>query len=266
MTMIYIIGGNGFVGSAFGRLFVSKGIPHRVIDRDNYHIFRDEPCDVLINANGNSKKFLADLHPVAEFDASVRSVIESLTSFRFGHYVYLSSGDVYPDQDDPFSTLENQPIEVERQSRYGLHKHIAEQIVRRYAQSWLIMRMGGFVGPNLKKNAIFDMLSGSPLWLTPDSELQFIHADSAAEIVWELVRKQVSNEVVNLGASGVVNLGHLHSRLRSMSEFRDDARKVRFELSLDKLSSLLGRTPPKSEQEVARFITEWTMSREAGAS
>ena len=259
--MIYIIGGNGFVGSAFARLFERKCIRHRVIDRDNYHLFRSEPCDVLINANGNSKKFFADLQPVSEFDASVRSVLESLTSFKFGRYVYLSSGDVYPDQDDPISTLESRPIEVERQSRYGLHKHLAEQLVRRYASSWLIMRMGGFVGPNLKKNAIYDMLSGSPLWLTPDSELQFIHADSAAEIIWELVIKQVPNEIVNLGASGVVNLGRLPSRLKSLSEFRDDAHKVRFELSLDKLSGLLGRVLPKSEQEVARFVSEWAMSR-----
>lgn len=264
--MIYVIGGNGFVGSAFVRLFERKGIPHRVIDRDTYHLFQGEPCDVLINANGNSKKFLADLHPVAEFDASVRSVLESLTSFKFGCYVYLSSGDVYPDQDHPALTRESRPIEVERQSRYGLHKYMAEQLVRRYASSWLIMRMGGFVGPNLKKNAIYDMLSGAPLWLTPDSELQFIHADSAAEIVWELVEKPVINEIVNLGASGVVNLGLLHSRLRSQSEFRDDARKVRFELSLDKLSGLLGRALPKSEHEVERFTREWAVSRGGCAS
>ena len=264
--MIYIIGGNGFVGSAFRRLFDRKDIQHRVIDRDNYHLFQGEPCEVLINANGNSKKFLADLHPVEEFDASVRSVLESLTSFQYGRYVYLSSGDVYPDQDDPTFSLEDRPIEVERQSSYGLHKYIAEQLVRRYASSWLIMRMGGFVGPNLKTNAIYDMLSGSPLWLTPDSELQFIHADSAAEIVWELVRKQVPNEIVNLGASGVVNLGRLRSRLRSLSEFRDDARKVRFELSLDKLSGLLGRALPNSEQEVERFIIEWAISRGGRAS
>ncbi len=54
--MIYLIGGRGFVGSACARLFAAKGIEHRVITRENYASFRGTPCDVLINANGNSRK------------------------------------------------------------------------------------------------------------------------------------------------------------------------------------------------------------------
>jgi nucleoside-diphosphate-sugar epimerase len=263
--VIYLIGGNGFVGSAFTRFFKRRQLAYRVIDRDNHHCFREEPCDVLINANGNSKKFLADSEPAQEFDASVRSVLASLTDLRFRHYVYLSSGDVYPQQDSPASTIEDSAVDVEGQSRYGLHKYLAEQLVRRYADSWLILRMGGFVGPHLKKNAIFDMLTHSPLWLTPDSELQFIHTDSAAEMVWELVEKRVSREIVNLGATGVVHLGRLHAQLGSRSVFRGDARQVRFELSLEKLGRLLGRELPQSQREVARFAAEWAQQGRAAS-
>ena len=51
------------------------------IGRDNYQKFRGQSCDLLINANGNSKKFLADDDPAAEFDASVASVLRNFVDF-----------------------------------------------------------------------------------------------------------------------------------------------------------------------------------------
>ena len=76
--MITIIGGNGFVGSAYARLLAAQGVPHQVVTRENYASLRGGACDVLINANGNSKKFLAAREPLNEFDQSVRSVAQSL--------------------------------------------------------------------------------------------------------------------------------------------------------------------------------------------
>jgi nucleoside-diphosphate-sugar epimerase len=252
--MIYLIGGNGFVGSAYARLFERRGLAYRKIGRDDYAELAGTWCDVLVNANGNSKKYLADRDPVVDLDASVRSVLISLTSFKFGQYVHLSSGDVYPDQSAPDLTPEDLPIPVERLSRYGLHKYLAEQLVRNYASNWLIMRMGGFVGPGLLKNAVFDMLHGAPVWLAPNSQLQFIHTDTAAELVWGLVEKKISKQIVNLGAEGTVQLGHLHQRMKSDSIFKDDARDVRFCLNLEKLRSLSGHPLPNTEEEVMEFI------------
>ena len=79
--MIYILGGNGFVGSAYARYCAAKGLPHQVITRENFARFESTACDVLINANGNSRKFLADREPLHEFDLSVRSVAASLAAF-----------------------------------------------------------------------------------------------------------------------------------------------------------------------------------------
>lgn len=252
--MIYLIGGNGFVGSAYARLFEAKGLPYRVITRANYDEYRGTACDVLINGNGNSKKFLALREPLNEFDRSVRSVAESFEAFRCKTYVMLSTGDVYPEQHAPDVTLEDQPIDPARQSRYGLHKRVAEMLVQGTQARWLIIRMGGFVGPGLGKNAIFDMLTGSPVWLSPASELQFVSTDRAARLVWRLVEKGVANEIVNLGSTGLVNLGALHARLGSSSQFKPDAPTVRYELSLAKLAALTGETLPASAAEVDAFV------------
>lgn len=251
--MIYILGGNGFVGSAYARLFEARKLAYRVITRANYEELRGTRCDVFINANGNSKKFLAAREPLNEFDQSVRSVAESFEAFDCGAYVFLSTGDVYPEQHSAAVTREEQTIDPAHQSRYGLHKRLAEMLVQGVQKRWLVVRMGGFVGPGLKKNAIYDMLTGAPVWLSPASELQFISTDRAASLVWRLVEKDVAGEIVNLGATGLVNLGALHARLGSSSEFKADAPTVRYELSLDKLAALTGETLPQSVAEVEAF-------------
>ncbi|MGI8526697.1 MAG: NAD-dependent epimerase/dehydratase family protein [Pseudolabrys sp.] len=253
--MIYIVGGRGFAGSAYGRLFDVLGLAYKVVTRDSIQTLRGTSCDVLINANGNSKKLLAASKPLRDFDLSVRSVAETVEAFSIGTYVLLSSGDVYPDQSRPGATREQQVIDPAQQSRYGLHKHLAEKIVRGTQARWLIMRMSGMVGAGLKKNAIFDMMTSAPVWLSPESQLQFISTDKAAEIVWGLIKAGVTGEIVNLGARGVVNLGALHRRIGSKSRFVAEAPTVRYELSLEKLGSISPKPLPEANAEVDAFLT-----------
>lgn len=251
--MIFVLGGEGYVGSAYPRLFESLGLPHTVITRANYDRFIGQSCDVFVNANGNSRKFVADEDPKGEFDASVRSVLHSLEDFKAGSYVFLSTGDVYPVQASREITREDGAIDLRAQSRYGFHKHMAEILVRTLHPRALVMRMGGFVGPGMKKNAIFDMLNDQPVWLTPDSELQFIRTDTAARLVWEAQSQVSPGEIVNLGVKGVIRIEDVHERLGSKSVYRPEARKVRFELSTEKLEAIVPDLPTTGGEIEAFF-------------
>jgi nucleoside-diphosphate-sugar epimerase len=251
--MILILGGEGFVGSAYARLLASLGIEHAVLTRRNYADYVGASCEILINANGNSKKLLADRDPKAEFEASVTSVVASLADFQAARYVYLSTGDVYPRQDRPELTREDQALAARDMSRYGLHKYLAEQYVRATHSDWLVFRMGGFVGPGMKKNAIFDILNGPHIWLAPQSELQFISTDNAARLVWRIATSEASKETINLGARGVVRIGDVRDRAGSNVPFAANARRVRFELDLTKLSAF-AQDVPESAAEVAAFL------------
>ena len=53
---IVLLGGNGFVGSAYTRLLRQTDVQLIVAGRDNYTDYIGASCDVLINANGNSKE------------------------------------------------------------------------------------------------------------------------------------------------------------------------------------------------------------------
>jgi nucleoside-diphosphate-sugar epimerase len=252
--MIFILGGKGFVGSAFRRACEQDGIAHVVLEPDNYAQHIGQACELFINADGNSRKYLAVEKPLWEFDASVRSVRQTLTDFAFETYLHISTCDVYPDCSGPETTREDQPLAVERQSPYGFHKYLAEQCVRHGARRWLVVRCGGFVGPGMKKNAIYDILQGGPLWLDPQSELQYIHTDDAARIAMSLARSGLQNEVVNLCGKGVVALAEVIAQVRKPVTVQSGSPRARYEVNIEKLAKLVG--VPETRDSVLRFVNQ----------
>lgn len=253
--MIFILGGKGFVGSGFVRYCVANGLEHSVIDIDNYNNYIGKKCDVLINANGNSRKYLANEMPMEEFSASVTSVRSSLVHFKTGLYVYLSTCDVYPDSSGPETTRESMQFDPKDQTAYGFHKYLAEQCVRHAAGNWLVVRMGGFVGPGIKKNAVFDVLTGGPLWVDPASEFQFMHTDDSARIVLELAQGKVKNEIINVGSKGVVSVREMIEFAGEKVPVKKSARKVRCEMSIEKLSGIMD--VPATRDTVEKFIKDY---------
>jgi nucleoside-diphosphate-sugar epimerase len=251
--MVFLIGGRGLVGSAFGRALEASGHPFAILDRQSYASYVGRSCELLINANGNSRKPLASEQPLADFDASVRSVRASLADFRFERYVHLSSCDVYPDCSSPQTTLEDLPLDVSRQSPYGFHKYLAEQCVRNAARDWLIIRFGGFVGPGLKKNAVFDILNGGPLWLHPASQLQFLHTDDAARIVLDLVGRGLSKEIVNVCGRGLISLQEAIAATGRPIAFQPNSPAVRYDVSIEKLSRWV--IVPQTRATVLSFLS-----------
>ena len=227
---VFVLGGEGFVGSAFVRA-AAKRYKVTAITRQNYEQFRGRSCDVLINANGNSKKFLAERDALGEFDASVASVLRSLLDFPSKRYVYLSTIDVYPRVDGPRWNRETAAIDPARLSRYGLHKFLAEQLVRKYADRWLICRLGGMVGEGLWKNSVHDILHGQPLRVHPESEYQYLGTDAVARIVLTLVRRKTENDVFNvcgdgrIAVSAIADLAGKNGLACALPDARRDAMK-----------------------------------------
>ncbi|MFO0972717.1 MAG: NAD-dependent epimerase/dehydratase family protein [Phycisphaerae bacterium] len=250
--MIFVLGGRGFVGSAFVRALRAAGREHVILDRASYAAHAGQPCDLFINANGNSRKPLAASQPLVDFDASVRVVRQTLVDFPARAYLLLSSCDVYPDCSDPRAAVESTPLDPARQSPYGFHKHLAEQCVQHAANNWLVFRMGGLVGPGLWKNAIFDILKGGPLWLHPDSQLQFMSTDWAATTMLALADRGLSGQTFNLAGAGVIALRDALAAVPHAVTLAPDAPRVRYEVSVDRLRAHL--PVPDSRATVLDFI------------
>jgi nucleoside-diphosphate-sugar epimerase len=251
--MIFLIGGRGFFGSALARALDTVGADYAIVDRQSYGGYVGKRCRVLINANGNSSKVLARENPMRDFDASVRTVRSTLMDFEAELYVHLSSCDVYPDCSSPQATREDLPIDAGRQSPYGFHKRLAEECVRHGAKSWMIFRCGGFVGPGLKKNAIFDILHGRPLWLDPASELQFMHTSAAADIVLKLMEEPACRrQVYNLCGRGVIALCEVGDAAGRAVTVTPESPRVEYNVSVDKISSWVEL--PRTRTTVLDFV------------
>jgi nucleoside-diphosphate-sugar epimerase len=253
---VTIIGAEGFVGSAFARLLQSRAdVELACVTRGNYDQFAGQHSDVVIEAACNSRKFLADENPAAEFEASVTHRLKTLLQFPATLHVHISSVDVYSDLTSPKTTGEDSVINLQTTSRYGVHKYLAEQLVQHYAQRWLILRLAGMVGPGLRKNPVFDILNGRPLRVHPDSRYQYMNTDDVARIGWGLVEKETAGAIFNVCGAGVISMQEISKiagKEMDLSAVPSDARPRIVEADNSKLGRLFEL--PKTTETVRHFL------------
>jgi nucleoside-diphosphate-sugar epimerase len=266
LKRVVVIGAQGFVGSALVRHLRQRPVELIEVTRQNYPQRAGSRADVVIQAACNSKKYLADDDPVAEFDLSVAHCLRTLRDFPASLHVHISSVDVYADLADPSANTEESPIDVARISHYGLHKLLAEKLVRHYADRWLIVRLAGMVGPGLRKNPVFDILHHQPLRIHPESQYQFAPTDFVAEGVWRLVEDREVNQVFNLCGRGSVSprqIAELAGRKLDLSLVGADARPRVVDINVRKVSRLFEM--PLSLDTVQAFIQAYPLQERATA-
>lgn len=260
-TRCLLIGGHGFVGRGIATAARARGWVVDIVSRQNYAAQKGAACDVLINANGNSRKYLATQDPALDFDLSVRSVQRTLTDFTAATYVFLSSIDVYNDVANPENNSEDKIIDPTRLSTYGFHKHLAEQIVQHHRSDALIIRMGGFVGPGLWKNPIYDLLTGAPLRVHPDSQFQYLHTEEFGRILLELVARNLQGQIINVAGDGLVSIRDIASMIPDcqLPDQENDLDLQRYEITIRKLNNQL--SVPSSQQTIRSFLEDVAQGR-----
>ena len=114
--------------------------------------------------------------------------------------------------------------------------------------------MGGFVGPGLKKNPIYDILIGDALWVSKTSKLQYLDADTTAEVVMAIVGKGLSNEVFNLSGRGVVCLEKVIEWGNSRVTDDQTTPEVNSEINVEKINQYYEL--PTSSDVVRLFVEQ----------
>ncbi|MCS6771722.1 MAG: NAD(P)-dependent oxidoreductase [Kiritimatiellae bacterium] len=255
---LIVIGAAGFIGSAVAAEAKARGLEVIEVTRESYQ--PGLAARWLINANGNSKKFLAREQPALDFDLSVRSVMQSLHDFQYERYCFLSSIDVYDNVSDPAANRETAAIRRDRLSPYGLHKLIAEDLVRAYAPRRLILRMGGFVGPGLRKNSVYDLLKNLPLRVHPDSRYQYLHTRELAAIVLDLLAGAVEDDIWNVAGDGTLSLREIASWIPGAKLPEPVGFPEVYDVNIEKLKRW--RAVPPTSETVRRFVADVLAGRE----
>jgi nucleoside-diphosphate-sugar epimerase len=91
--------------------------------------------------------------------------VDCLSSVRADDFVLLSTVDVYA---APRGVDEDSPVSLEGLSAYGVHRHRLEEFVRARFDAH-VLRLPIVFGEGLRKNAIFDLLTGRLDFLEPDA-------------------------------------------------------------------------------------------------
>lgn len=259
MKNLAIIGGNGLLGSDLVRYL---GIKFRVtsISRENYTIYVGNFFDVIINANGNSKRFWANNNPQDDYLASTDSVRRSVFDFPCDVYIYISSPDTYQNHTESRYTKEdgkNDPIQLET---YGFHKYLAELIVKKYKKKFVILRSAMILGSNLRKGPLYDIINNKVLFITLSSKLQFITTHAIAEIIERLLKSSVINETINIGGKGSFGFKKIQKYFDKSIRSAPFAKPQVYEMNVKKLQ----RWYPKlktSEEYLREFLGYYEKKR-----
>lgn len=254
---IGVLGGKGMLGSDLVE-FLGKDFETTVIDKENYDGHHGVAFDVFINANGNSRRFWANEHPLEDFEASTISVYKSVFDFQFEKYIYISSPDVYENPSGPEFTKEDQNISSSHLSSYGFHKYLSECIVQHCAKEYLIIRPASLIGKGLKKGPVYDILNDESLFITPESQIQFIPTSEVANAIRAFLKAGIKNEIFNVAGKSVVSVKRIAELAGKSLTTKSDAEEQHYEMAIGKLEQFFPiRT---SEEYLKEFLSGHTLT------
>ena len=169
-----LVGYTGFVGTTLLRSR-SFSACFRSTDID---AIRGRSFDTIYCCGAPAEKWRANKDPL-EDQARLATLTSALGDVTAARFVLISTIDVYP---DPRGVDELSPIDTAASQPYGLHRFHLEEFCRSRFNTNVI-RLPGLYGHGLKKNAVFDLLSGRPVDGVPgNARFQFydmsrLHAD-----------------------------------------------------------------------------------------
>lgn len=235
---IGVMGYKGFVGSAIFKYLLNQPDTQIVgIDRQNYKTARKLSYDILINAAGSSDKRLANRAPKKNFKKNCTEVFNSIIDFPCKKYIYISS------------------VDAANPSNYGKSKLIGENIVRINHPDVIILRLGGMVGPGLKKNMIFDILNRGQTFVSPKSTYQYIYTEDVAKVIYQLIKWEAQGSFTLCG-DGVIS-GEEAAKMAKVELPKEcwDQEVQSYNVNISKIKDL-GIKVPSTREAVRRYIQE----------
>lgn len=246
MKKLAIIGSNGMLGSDLVK-YLSPFFCITQITKDNYPRYIHKKFDVVLNANGNSKRFWANQNPQDDFIASTVSVYNSIFDFPSAIYIYISSSDVYENHTGVKYTQEADEIDPKNLQPYGFNKYLGELIVKKFKEKFLILRSSMILGSNLKKGPFYDIFHNSPLFITSKTKLQLITTQAVADIVKTLLEKSIICETLNIGGEGTFDFTKIQEYIDHKFQISSKAETQIYEMNVEKIKSLYPSLKVSSE-------------------
>lgn len=157
---VALVGYTGFVGS---NILLNGNIDKKYNSKNIQDAFGTNP-DILIYSGVRAEKFLSNKEPERDFE-NIKEAFENIKKINPKKLVLISTIDVYK---NPVDVNENSNIDTDGLHPYGLNRYYLEKLVEENFNDYLIVRLPGLYGENLKKNFIYDLIKIIPSMLTEE--------------------------------------------------------------------------------------------------
>lgn len=171
--MISLVGYTGFVGS---NIDLKGRIDKKYNSKNIEEAYGTNP-DILIYSGVRAEKFLANKEPERDLEV-IKEAFENIKKINPKKIVLISTIDVYK---NPVNVDENSDIDTEDLHAYGLNRYYLEKWVEESFEEYLIVRLPGLYGENIKKNFIYDLINIIPAMLTEEKFNELYDKDNFIE-------------------------------------------------------------------------------------
>ena len=183
---VAVLGSTGFIGSEVCCV-LSK---HCHLESFGYgcSIPISRKYDVVINCAGMSYRFL-----VQKYSQRCRyvedDILRKLSLFHCSRVIHISS------------------MLAESDCEYGKLKKYVENEIKSSFEQWCILRLSGVIGPEFRKNVVFDILHDRKVYVTESSVLNYIAAYEVGYLILAMLKKEMWGKVINVAATQNITAG-----------------------------------------------------------
>ena len=149
-----LIGYTGFVGSTLARLRTFSD----VYNSTNIDSIAGKEFKEIVCAGVPAVKWIANKEPERDL-ASIAKLLSALRQCKAERFTLISTIDVYPDPSG--GADENADLASLNNHAYGRHRLMVEEAVTEHFANVVIARLPALFGKGLKKNIVFDFLTGN---------------------------------------------------------------------------------------------------------
>ena len=196
----------------------------------------DVEYDVVVNCAGISYRFLVQKDP-QKYRVVEDDIISKLSRFCSPKIIHISS------------------MAVELQgSEYGKLKEYVEQEVKKIFEQWCILRLAGIIGPELRKNVVFDILHDKKVYVTEDSKFNYIAAYEVGKLISILLNGGAWGSLIKVAAVKGIIAGDI-ARIAQKSDICwGDEYQDNNDINILKMKEFL---VPKSSEEYIEEILRY---------
>jgi hypothetical protein len=173
-----IVGYTGFVGSNISNSFSFDGLYN---SKNIEEAFGTNP-DLLIYCGIPAQKFIANSDGEADLKI-INNVIENIKKINPKEIVLISTIDIYK---NPVGVDEDTVVDTDDLEPYGKNRYFLEEWVRNHFEKYLVVRLPGLYGINLKKNFIYDFINIIPSMLKEEKFNELEQKDNYLNPFYEL--------------------------------------------------------------------------------